>query len=118
MRVKDAVGRYGEDVAERHLCEAGLRVLDRNWRCADGEIDIVAVEGDTLVVCEVKTRSGMGYGDPGEAVGPAKAARLRRLALRWLSGREVGWQDLRFDVVTVLRRPRGGPLVRHLRGAF
>jgi len=118
MRVKDAVGRYGEEVAERHLIAAGLRVLERNWRCAEGEIDIVAVEGETLVVCEVKTRSGLGYGDPAEAVGPDKSARLRRLALRWMAGQEIGWRELRFDVVTVLRRPRGGPLVRHLRGAF
>ena len=118
MRVKDAVGRYGEDVAERHLLAAGLRVLERNWRCAEGEIDILAVEGETLVVCEVKTRSGLGYGDPAEAVGPDKSARLRRLALRWMAGQEIGWRELRFDVVTVLRRPRGGPLVRHLRGAF
>jgi putative endonuclease len=118
MRVKDAVGRYGEEVAERHLLAAGLRVLERNWRCAEGEIDILAVEGETLVVCEVKTRSGLGYGDPAEAVGPDKSARLRRLALRWMAGQEIGWRELRFDVVTVLRRPRGGPLVRHLRGAF
>ena len=118
MRVKDAVGRYGEEVAERHLIAAGLRVLERNWRCAEGEIDILAVEGETLVVCEVKTRSGLGYGDPAEAVGPDKSARLRRLALRWMAGQEIGWRELRFDVVTVLRRPRGGPLVRHLRGAF
>jgi putative endonuclease len=118
MRVKDAVGRYGEQVAAEHLEAAGLTLLARNWRCAEGEIDIVAAEGSTLVVCEVKTRSGVRYGDPAEAVRPAKAARLRRLALRWLAGQDIAWRELRFDVVTVLRRQHAGPLVRHLRGAF
>ena len=118
VRVKDAVGRFGEQVAARHLEDAGLRILDRNWRCPEGEIDIVAADGDTLVFCEVKTRSGLAYGDPAEAVVAAKAARLRRLALRWLAAHGLGWRELRFDVVTVLRRTEGGPLVRHLRGAF
>jgi putative endonuclease len=118
MRVKDAVGRFGEDLAAQRLEQAGLRILDRNWRCPDGEIDIVAADGDTLVICEVKTRSGLAFGDPAEAVVAAKAARLRRLALRWLAANELTWTDLRFDVVTVLRRAEGGPLVRHLRGAF
>jgi putative endonuclease len=118
MRVRTALGRYGEQLAAEHLERAGLRILDRNWRCAEGEIDIVAAEGDTLVVCEVKTRSGAGYGDPAEAVVAAKAARLRRLALRWLSSDRLRWRELRFDVVTVLRVQDGKPLLRHLRGAF
>ncbi len=58
MRAKDALGRYGEDVAARHLVDDGLVLLARNWRCAEGEIDIVARDGDVLVVCEVKTRRG------------------------------------------------------------
>ncbi|MCL2781483.1 MAG: YraN family protein [Actinomycetia bacterium] len=84
MRAKDAVGRYGEDVAARHLADAGLTILARNWRCADGELDIVARDGPALVFCEVKTRRSVAFGDPSEAVGAVKAARLRRLALRWL----------------------------------
>ena len=51
-----ALGRYGENLAARHLSDAGLRVLERNWRCREGEIDIVARDGRTLVFCEVKTR--------------------------------------------------------------
>jgi len=117
-RVKGALGRFGEQLAVQHLEAAGLEVLDRNWRCAEGEIDIVAVDGETLVVCEVKTRSGTAFGDPAEAVVGAKAARLRRLALRWLAAHDLRWRDLRFDVVTVLRRRDGDPVVRHLRGAF
>jgi putative endonuclease len=118
MRVKDAVGRFGEQVAAEHLERAGLTIIARNWRCPEGEIDIVAADGDTLVVCEVKTRSGLGYGDPAEGVVAAKAARLRRLALRWLAAQPLCWRELRFDVVTVLRRQSGAPVVRHLRGAF
>jgi putative endonuclease len=118
MRAKAAVGRFGEQLAVEHLERAGLTILDRNWRCPEGEIDIVAAEGDVLVVCEVKTRSGLGFGDPAEAVVATKAARLRRLALRWLAAHSLTWRELRFDVVTVLREHPDPPQVRHLRGAF
>jgi putative endonuclease len=112
------VGRFGEQAATRHLEAAGLEILDRNWRCDTGEIDIVARDGRCLVVCEVKTRSGVGFGSPLEAVDRRKAARLRRLAARWLAQQDRGFPELRFDVVGVLRTP-GGPLrVEHVRGAF
>ncbi len=68
MRAKDAVGQYGERVAAQHLIDSGLEILDRNWRCRDGELDIVARDGDVIVFCEVKTRSSTAYGDPAEAV--------------------------------------------------
>ena len=118
MAAKDAIGRYGEQVATSHLEQAGYTVLDRNWRCAEGEIDLVARDGEVLVFCEVKTRSGVAFGDPAEAVIAAKAERLRRLALRWMAARGVLGRELRFDVVSVLRQPRGAARVRHLRGAF
>ncbi len=118
MRAKDAVGAYGEQVAARHLQDAGFVLLDRNWRCSEGEIDLVAADGDVLVICEVKTRSSLAYGDPAEAVVGAKAARLRRLAVRWLAAHDSRWPEVRFDVVTVVRRARGAATVRHLRGAF
>ncbi|MBI3689076.1 MAG: YraN family protein [Actinobacteria bacterium] len=117
MRVKDALGRFGEQVAVEQLERAGLVVLDRNWRCPEGELDIVARDGPVLVFCEVKTRSGLAFGDPAEAVGRAKAGRVRRLALRWLAAHEHAAVELRFDVVTVLRGS-GGLRVRHLPGAF
>lgn len=118
MRAKDALGRYGEDVAARHLAAAGLVILERNWRCAAGELDIVARDGDVLVVCEVKTRSGAGYGSPLEAVTPVKAERLRGLALRWLAEHPVGADSVRFDVVAVVRAVRGAATVEHLRGVL
>ena len=83
MRAKDGLGRYGEDVAARHLVEQGIIVLERNWRCELGEIDIVAREGDTLVVCEVKTRRGLNYGSPLESITYRKLTTLRKLAGRW-----------------------------------
>ena len=84
MRVKDAVGRFGEQLATDHLVRAGLEVLDRNWRCRDGELDLVLRDGPALVFVEVKTRSSTAYGTPAEAVDRRKAARIRRLALRWM----------------------------------
>lgn len=110
------IGRYGEDVAARYLSEAGMAVLDRNWRCDIGEIDIVARDGDTLVVCEVKTRSSLAYGSGLEAVTRAKADRQRRLAGRWLAARGLRARRVRVDVVAVLRAERGAASVDHLRG--
>ncbi len=119
MRVKDAVGRFGEDLAADYLGDAGLRILERNWRCRDGELDIVAVDGEVLVFVEVKTRSGVGFGDPAEAVNRAKVSRLRRLAVRWLVEHDdTYWPQLRFDVVAVVRLGPGGPSVRHLPGVL
>lgn len=116
MRASAALGRYGEDVAARHLTAAGLVVLERNWRCDIGEIDILARDGDSLVVCEVKTRHGAGFGHPAEAVTPIKAQRLRRLAARWIRERRVSPREVRFDVVAVIRSGPGAAVVEHLRG--
>ena len=123
MRAKDAVGRYGEDVAARHLVGQGLRIIERNWRCRSGELDIVATEGPVLVFCEVKTRSSVDFGDPAEAVSRTKAERLRGLALQWLAEHRAAdstryFPELRFDVVSVLRQRQGAATVRHVRGAF
>lgn len=117
MRAKDALGRHGEDVAARHLTSVGMVVLDRNWRCDVGELDIVARDGDTLVVCEVKTRSGTAYGSPLEAVTDVKAARLRRLAARWLTDHGVRPAGVRIDLVGIVRPPRGPAVVQHVKGA-
>ncbi len=122
MRVKDAVGRFGEQVAAEHLQARGLVVLDRNWRCRDGELDIVARDGDALVFVEVKTRSSLAYGGPADAVDRRKAARIRRLAVQWIAHRRAGgepefWAAIRFDVVAVVRASPGVQ-VRHLAGVF
>jgi putative endonuclease len=118
VRAKDAVGRYGEDVAARHLADAGLEIVERNWRCREGEIDIVAREHSVLVFCEVKTRSSELFGLPAEAVTRRKADRLRRLAYLWLQERQVRVAEIRFDVVGVVRSPAGAATVDHVRAAF
>jgi putative endonuclease len=112
------LGGRGERIAAAYLTNAGLRVLDRNWRCRDGELDLVARDGDILVFCEVKTRRGIGFGHPAEAVTRAKQRRLRTLAQRWLAAHDEHAPDLRFDVVGVLVGPTGPAEVTHLPGAF
>jgi putative endonuclease len=114
----DELGRRGEDLASEYLSGIGLVVLSRNWRCRGGEVDLVATDGERLIVCEVKTRSGTGYGEPAEGVTPAKAARIRRVAAAWLRSHRVGWCEIRFDVLAVLCPPSGPVTVEHLRGAF
>ena len=121
MRVKDALGRFGEQLAATYLSDAGLTILERNWRCSDGALDIVARDGEVLAFVEVKTRSSAAFGDPAEAVTAAKANRLRTLALRWLAEHrddERYWPQLRFDVVSVLRMPSGAPTVRHVKAVL
>lgn len=116
MRAKDAVGRYGERVVAKLLVERGWVVLERNWRGPAGELDIVALDGDVLVVVEVKTRTGDGFGHPAEAVTPAKLARLRRLAGQWLAAHDVRARGVRIDVVAVRAGGRGAARVEHLVG--
>jgi putative endonuclease len=118
MRAKDSLGRFGEDVAVAHLEANGLKVLERNWRCAQGEIDVVAVEGDCLVVCEVKTRRSMNTGSPIEAVDAAKLRRLRRLTAIWLAAQPRRFGDVRIDVIAVHRPSEGSVVVQHLKGVF
>ncbi len=116
MRAKDVLGKSGEQAAAEYLERAGFRILDRNWRCADGEIDIVAVERYVLVVCEVKTRSGDRCGAPLESVSRVKRNRLRRLAVHWLTAHGVRFDQVRVDVLGVTPGPDGGYGVEHLRG--
>jgi putative endonuclease len=113
-----ALGRLGEDLAAAHLRECGLRVLDRNWRCGAGELDIVAMDADVVVVCEVKTRSTDAFGPAVSAVGPDKARRLRRLAILWLRERGLSGAPVRFDVIGVLVSGRGRPAIDHRRGVI
>ncbi|MQY12249.1 hypothetical protein SRB5_23820 [Streptomyces sp. RB5] len=114
---KQAMGRYGERLAERTLAAAGMTVLARNWRCREGEIDLVALDDDALVICEVKTRSGHGFQHPMEAVTREKAARLRHLAEEWLrrhGGPPTG--GVRIDLVGVVLPDRGAARIEHVRG--
>lgn len=113
-----ALGRRGEDVAARYLVDQGIVLLDRNWRCREGELDIIGTDGTTLLVYEVKTRSGLGYGAPAESITRDKIARIRRLTSQWLSEHNVRWCTVRFDVISILWRPGEPPEVRHIPRAF
>ncbi len=109
------LGRRGEELAARHLAALGMVVLDRNWRCDAGEIDLVLRDGRVLVICEVKTRTSIAFGAPLESVDRRKADRLRRLGARWLRVHDCHPDDVRVDLVGVLA-PRGGPVeVEHVR---
>lgn len=117
-KVSQALGHWGERVAAAHLVANGMVLLDRNWRTASGEIDIIARDGDALVFCEVKTRRGSAFGDPAEAVAGPKSRRLRVLATQWLEASGIRASQVRFDLVKIMVTSAGGPVVTHVRGAF
>lgn len=109
-----ALGQYGERLATRYLRERGMEIVERNWRCAEGEIDVVARDGTCLVICEVKTRGGLGVGDPVEAVTHDKVRRLRRLAAAYLRAHPAPVPEVRIDVIGVLAERGRTPVVRHV----
>jgi len=99
---RQALGATGEAMAAAWYEANGYEVVARNWRCRDGEIDLIVRRGRTIVFCEVKTRSSAAFGLPAEAVTRTKQLRLRHLAARWLDEHRVGGMALRFDVAAVL----------------
>ena len=112
------LGNAGEDAVAAWYEAAGYRVIDRNWRCREGELDVVVAKGDTLVFCEVKTRASTRFGAPIEAVTGTKQRRLRTLAARWLAEHDARRRTLRFDVASVTRTSDGELVVEVLQGAF
>jgi len=115
-RVTKALGAWGEQAAAAHCAQLGWDELDRNWRCAAGEIDLVMREPDgTVVFVEVKCRSGLGYGDPLEAITVGKLTKLRELAGWWLKAQPRRVPSVRLDAIGVLRT-RGGVELTHVKG--
>lgn len=106
----------GENYATRYLRDLGWLILDRNWRCREGELDIVGLDRGQIVICEVRTRSGTWAGSAVESVTPAKVRRLRRLALQWLRGRGVSGRGVRIDVIGIQVDGDRHPHVTHVRG--
>ena len=98
---RQRLGRQGEDAAARLYEERGWQIIDRNFRCKFGEIDVIATRGSIAVFCEVKTRSSGRFGDPAEAVDWRRQGRLRRAAVHWLNQQDVHFSQVRFDVATV-----------------
>ena len=115
---RSGLGAAGESLVAAWYRRAGYDVVDRNWRCRDGELDLVLTRGGTVVFCEVKTRASDAFGAPAEAVTARKQRRLRMLALRWLHAHPGHWRALRFDVGSVVRGDRGRLLVEVLEDAF
>lgn len=115
---RQALGRRGEDLAAEVLGEDGFLIVERNWRCAVGEIDIIArdTHAGALVFCEVKCRSGRGYGAPLEAITYAKLTRLRQLVGEWLAAHPGRHEKVRLDAIGILWPPGGPPEVTHVRG--
>lgn len=115
-----ALGAWGEQVACNYLDTLGWKVVDRNWRCDAGELDVVAYDppSQTMVFVEVKTRAGQGYGMPLEAITWAKQQKLRDLAWRWLRAHpgHPYAARVRIDGVGVLKRGEQQPDVQHARG--
>ena len=113
---RQELGRIGEDRAASYLEANGAVILDRNWRCDLGELDIVACESDQLVIVEVKTRSSTAFGTPLEAISSRKVRRLRQLAVRWLEWRGLHAPRIRFDVIGIVRESDDHWRLHHVRG--
>lgn len=120
MAAKDDFGRAGEERAAAHLRSAGFTVIDRNWRCPQGEIDIVAVRGRDLVVVEVKSRRSVAFGHPLEAIDARKAARLWRLALAWIVAHPdlARGRRLRIDAIALTGPDAPTAVLEHLEDAL
>ncbi|AYG02129.1 YraN family protein [Gryllotalpicola protaetiae] len=116
MAEKDVLGRSGEQLAARFLEAGGYRIVERNWRGTRGELDIVAEHDGTTVFVEVKTRSGLRFGHPFEAITPRKLRALRRLAAEWCSASERPRAHIRLDVIGVIGGLDGPTRIEHLRG--
>jgi len=122
---KDDLGRRGEDCAAAYLQRAGCRIIARNWRCPEGEIDVIVDDGGCVAFVEVKTRSSTRFGHPFEAITAVKLARMRRLAAAWCAQSDVWPPRIRLDVIAVITgpaNPRGGtpaePVIEHLTGVL
>lgn len=111
------LGRTGEQLAADLFVGSGYAVLQRNWRCPEGELDLIASKDGVVVFCEVKTRGSERFGLPAEAVDQRKQLRLRRLAARWLREHRSPRKDIRFDVVSIVVQA-GRPEITHIPNAF
>ncbi|MFM1650751.1 YraN family protein [Brevibacillus sp. B_LB10_24] len=116
-RWRARLGKKGEQLAVEHLQTKGYSILGQNVRFASGEIDIVAVDGNTLVIVEVRTRSSDRYGTPAESITWQKQGKLRELALLYLKQQQRR-QRIRFDIVCILYKDSATFELKHIIGAF
>lgn len=116
---RDELGRRGEEEAARHLRALGYRIVGRRERVLRGDIDIVALDGRTVVFVEVRSKSDTSHGHPAETVGPQKQRRIAELAGAYIRRHQLEDQSVRIDVVAVTFAAAGGrPLVEHYQNAF
>ncbi|MBB6677012.1 YraN family protein [Cohnella lubricantis] len=115
-----ATGREAEEAAARHLAACGYRIIDRNWRCRAGEIDLIASDSGALVFVEVRSRRNPSrFGTAVEAVTPRKQAQVRNVAQYYLAMKKIDGRPIRFDVIAVTFDGNGEiSELRHLEGAF
>ncbi|GAA3869438.1 YraN family protein [Leifsonia kafniensis] len=118
MAAKDDLGRRGENYALSYLCAAGYQLVERNWRCAQGEVDLIVERGGEVVFVEVKTRSSVRFGHPFEAITAAKLARLRRLAYAWCAEADPPPRRIRIDAVAIVAAAGAEPVIEHRQGLF
>jgi putative endonuclease len=117
MGPNQILGKYGEDVAASFLQDRGYTILERNWRCEIGEIDLIAKHKKLLVFIEVKTRNGSGFGHPFESVTKSKVSRMRRLAAAWVAANDAPSNGLRLDAIAVLVR-NGKVAIEHIKQVY
>ena len=114
---KQIVGKEGEEIAEGYLKNKGFRMVERNYRCRGGEVDLIALDRRVIVFVEVKARNDASFGSPLESVHPRKQQRMTRAALIFLSEHKLHHRDARFDVVGI-SFDGGKPVVEHVQNAF
>ncbi|MGH7874560.1 MAG: YraN family protein [Candidatus Binatia bacterium] len=114
---KLVLGKEGERLAEQYLKHKGYKLVERNYRCAAGELDLIVLDGRVVVFVEVKTRTGQGFGSPLEAVEFRKQRKMIQAAQYFLSEKRLHQRDARFDVVGI-SWPGRGPVVEHIENAF
>jgi putative endonuclease len=114
---KQVLGKEGERIAEQYLKKKGYKLVERNYRCAAGEVDLIVLDRRVIVFVEVKTRTGHGFGTPLEAVQPRKQRKMMQAAQFFLSQKKLHQRDARFDVVGI-SWPAREPVIEHVENAF
>jgi len=114
---KQVLGKEGERIAEQYLKKKGYKLVERNYRCAAGEVDLIVLDRRVIVFVEVKTRTGHGFGTPLEAVQPRKQRKMMLAAQFFLSQKKLHQRDARFDVVGI-SWPGREPVIEHVENAF
>lgn len=116
--IRRRTGDQGEEIASSYLGSHGYRIIERNFTCKGGEVDIIAMKDKVLVFIEVKTRRDLSYGVPQLAVNSFKQRQISKAALTWLSKNRKHDQDARFDVIGILLSSDGRHRIEHIVNAF